>query len=50
MPRNIFLEEDAMMFIKSETKSSTSYVDLSEGKDYASKIPLDHNKGISNMQ
>ena len=50
MPRNIFLEVDAKMSIESETKSSASYVDLSEGKDYPSKIPLDHNKGISKMQ
>lgn len=44
------IEVDAKMFIESKAKSSASYVDLTEGKDNASKIPLDHDKGISNMQ
>ena len=44
------LEVDAKMFIETKEKSSASYVDLSEGKDDASKIPVDHNKGMSNMQ
>ena len=47
MSRNI---SEAKMFIESKEKSSASYVDLSEGKEDASKIPVDHNKGISNMQ
>ena len=44
------LEVDAKMLIERKAKSSASYVDLSEGKDDASKIPLDRNKEISNMQ
>lgn len=44
------LEVDGKMFIENKAKSSASYVDLSEGEDDASKIPLDHNKGISNLQ
>ena len=48
--RFLRLEVDAKMFIESKARSSASYVDLSEGQDDASKTPLDHNKGISNMQ
>ena len=44
------LEVDAKMFIENKDKSSASYVDLIEGQDDASKIHMDHNKGISNMQ
>ena len=44
------LEVDAKMFIENKEKSSASYGDLSEGKDDASKIHMDHNKGMLNMQ